>query len=166
MTEAVHSHRPSILFFPSLCSCFPSSSPSSPLPRRQWHQLPRWHRHCFMFFVSSQHRLLLPIVTYPRVFTSSSFHQYAPMHVRSPLNPQTEPNPSSISPSSLNTNPTLEVSFSLRHTLPSAYYVVVQLACQRYSHILILELSTCPHSPTAKDKLKMSYIQLKATLHE
>jgi hypothetical protein len=30
----------------------------------------------------------------------------------------------------------------------------VQLACQRYSHILILELSTCPHSPTAKDKLE------------
>ncbi|KAN0079253.1 hypothetical protein V8E54_004467 [Elaphomyces granulatus] len=73
------------------------------------------------------------------------------------LNPQRESNPSLNSTVKLKQEPNsrgLFQSKTIRVTSPSGYYVVVQLACHRYGHILILKLSTCPHSPTGKDKLE------------
>jgi len=118
------------------------------------------------FFVSSQHRLLLPIVTLPLVYLlHPHFIQCAPMHVRkSTWILKLNQIPPSISPSSLNTNPTLEVFFSLRP------YVTFCILCssatclseiQPYSDPWAKHMSPFPNCK--RQAWRCLILQLKAT---
>src|ERR1700722_15520926 len=77
MTEAVLSHRSPPFSSLPFSPCFFFSSPSSPLPRRQQHQLPRWHWHCFVLLHIASHCLTLVHIAVPH-FTFHILHSTSP----------------------------------------------------------------------------------------